>query len=132
MRRAFIKEWEGASILEFAFVAPLFLIILLSLFHLSYIMLVRHALEAGLHSGLARVTIDPTNSVQKIVEAVNRNGMGVVSIQASNVQAFQYPSISDARNNTNSTPVSEDMVPGTVVKYRVTYPVTYLLFNVGA
>lgn len=129
-RRLWQEANHGTAILEFAFVAPLLLVLLLSMFHFAYIMLVRHALEAGLYSGVTKALLQPSNAVNLIVQGVNRNAMGLFQINSSNVSVTRYSSIQNALNDSGVTVTSGSLLPADIVRYRVTYRLTYSALNV--
>jgi Flp pilus assembly protein TadG len=119
------KRKSGAAILEFALIAPVLLALLIFIIYFSYAVLVRHALESGLNTGLTQAALKPSQTVPLVVQAVNRRSMGLFSVDSSNIQLTRYPSVQDAMNDTNGQSV-QSVTPGSVIRCTVKYTVTFM------
>ena len=86
---------EGSTLLEFAFVAPVLILLLFGGMEVGMIFFADSLLEGGLREasrfGLTGAPPPSGTREDHIVEVVNSNGAGVVQIDETNVTTLVYP-----------------------------------------
>lgn len=97
--RRLLGQAEGVSLIEFAILAPAFLLTVVGIMELSMIAFATSVLEGGLREA-ARFGItglDPSNGTreQRIVEIINENGAGLVVIGQEHISTRTYANFTD-------------------------------------
>lgn len=86
---------DGSTVLEFAFVAPILILLLFGGMEVGMIFFADSLLEGGLREaarfGLTGAPPPSGTREDHIVKVINDNGAGVVKITASNVKTLVYP-----------------------------------------
>ena len=120
---------KGTTLIEFALIAPLLLVGLFGIIHVSYVSFIKQTLDRGLQEGLAQSKITPADATTLIVKAVNKFAFGLFVIDASNVKIVHYAKTIDALNKTNS--LSGAGKAGEIAHYRVEYHLKYTYLTVS-
>ncbi len=89
------RRTDGSTVLEFAFVAPVLILLLFGTMEVGMIFFADSLLEGGLREasrfGLTGAPPPSGTREDYIVQVVNQNGAGVVEIDASNITTLVYP-----------------------------------------
>jgi len=89
------ERCEGLAAMEFAFVAPVLLLLTLGTMEVGMITFASTLLSSGLReaSRFGMTGEEPTSGTRKdeIVNIINANGAGVINITAANIETLIYP-----------------------------------------
>lgn len=98
--RALKGDQDGAAAIEFALVGPVFLLTVIGLIEVSMMILVSVLLEAGIREsarfGLTgRAGDGGLTREEQIIQTVRDTTLGLVELEASQIQTFVYQNFSD-------------------------------------
>lgn len=94
-----VQRCEGASAIEFAFVGPVLLLLVVGSMELGMIFFASSLLQGGIREaarfGITGAQPDgPVNREQHLVEVINEHGAGVVNVTAADIATLIYPDFS--------------------------------------
>lgn len=122
-----MSEQGGAAIIEFAIIAPMFIVLLLGVLHFSIAFFTKHALESGLHEGLQLVAINQADPDATIRGAISKRSFGFVNPSQLNINITSYNNVQEAYLQKNGTPGAG--AAGQVTHFDVQYTMNYEFFN---
>lgn len=93
------RDQRGTTAVEFAFVAPILIAMVLFVVELSLMMFVNTVVEGGLREasriGLTGYSSEGVSRDQLIVNVVNEHSLGMVTVNLGDIHTYVYPSFAD-------------------------------------
>jgi len=97
--RRFLRRSDGSSALEFALVAPVFIMMMIGILEISVMAFASSLLEGGLREaarfGITGLPPGGGTREQAIVNIINQHGVGFVTVTTADVSNKVYPNFSD-------------------------------------
>lgn len=97
--RRLLRDSEGVTAVEFAFIAPIFLLTVLGIMEVSMIAFATSLLEGGLREaarfGITGLAANNGSREQRIVEIINEHGAGIVTVSPVDVTTRTYANFTD-------------------------------------
>lgn len=139
--RAFLRNKDGVTAVEFGILAPVFIIFTLYLIQLGLVMFIQNALDAGVREG-GRFGITPsagatpaqrqTNVSAKIRSVVDKFSGGMVNQSNLTIYATAYTTLQQNQQITPGPGSQNFGNPGDTVNYLVTYSMPTIVPIVGS
>lgn len=97
--RAFFARRDGNASVEFAFAAPILILLMIGIFEVSMLLFSNAVVEGAVRSasrfGLTGQTTPGVSREDVIVEKIRESGLGLVEIDAGDIDVLVYPSFAD-------------------------------------
>lgn len=97
--RQLLRRADGVSALEFALIAPAFVLTVVGIMEVSMIAFATSLLEGGLREaarfGITGLAGNNGTREQRIVDIINENGAGIVTVDPTNVTTRTYKNFTD-------------------------------------
>lgn len=126
--RRFIAAKDGVAALEFALIAPAFILLLFGSFEVLMIMFTLTLAEGGLREaarfGVTGQEVDPVERQKKILKIVENHTHGLIEISNANVTMTVYPDFTGDDGGLEGTPGAGSS--NDVVFYRLNYEWEYM------
>ncbi len=126
--RRFVTAKDGVAAIEFALIAPAFILLLFGAIEVMMVMLTLSLAEGGLREaarfGVTGQEVDQDERQNKILEIVDRNTHGLIEISEANVTMTVYPDFTGDDGGVEGTPGAG--AANDVVFYRLDYEWEYI------
>lgn len=123
----FFKREEGTSLMEFAILAPVFIVLVFGIINLGVMMTVQNALESAVReagrygiTGQSETGLTRDQSILQVIQQVaNKYSAGIINPSKLQVTVTAYPNLTQ----TGQPGVAGSFgLPGQAVLYQVSYP----------
>jgi Flp pilus assembly protein TadG len=125
LMRRYIKSTEGTNLIEFAILAPVFLLMIIGLFDLGSLMIIQTSLDAGARQA-SRFGITGAGGVnrpalitQDVIDTISNYSGGIVNTKNLIITVSAYPDITNVSAGKGT--VGSFGAGGQVVQYNITY-----------
>lgn len=126
--RRFLAAKDGVAAIEFAFIAPMFILLLFGSFEILMIMFTLSLAEGGLREaarfGVTGQELDPIERQKKILKIVENHTHGLIEISDASVTMTVYPDFTGDDEGLEGTPGAG--AANDVVFYRLDYEWEYM------
>ena len=97
--RTLLRRTAGATALEFALTAPVLIALLASIIEFGMVLFVTTLIEGGVREasrfGITGSQIPGQSREERIIDIIHQNTMGLIDIDAADIDTTIYPSFSD-------------------------------------
>lgn len=96
---SFVRRRDGSASVEFAFAAPILILVMIGIFEIAMLLFTNAVVEGAVRSasrfGLTGQTTDGVSREAVIIEKIRDGSLGLVEITPDDIDVLVYPSFAD-------------------------------------